>query len=917
VQLTEPLTFRDRTSFVGRARERERLEEDLKRGVGLLTIVGPSGMGKTRLAATVGSDLVPNFRDEGGVWFCSLATCGGAADVEALIARTLGFSDWEAGKLDLALARRGRTLLILDNGEQIAAELGGLVSPWLERCPALQLLVTSIVPLEIVGETRLDLGPLTTEDAVALYLDRAHQAAAGRTLEEAELAIVEELVCRLDRIPLAIELAAARVRVLPPRALLSRISSRMKILRSSTPGRHGSWLEALNLTWDLLTPAERTILSRAAVFAGSFSYEAAVEILAEEAGDGQLDVLDLLDSLRGKALLQLDEGQPAASSAGGRDAAAPADLQDAGASTSGQSPRFSLLDSIRSFAEEKLDGPETARLLERHATYFVEMGERELAGMDRSNEVETIRALVAERENLEQILRRCGETLPHLAARAGLILYDLSSICGFPPSEGSVLEGTVRTARRAKDGKLLARALGNRAAAFAQSYRTSEAALTMEDALAAAREVGDEREEMLLLLSRTTLLLRAGEEAAALAKLEVIADWGRERGEPLVEGLALLRSAMIHIELEDPVAAEVDFEAAQAILRRHGTVHSEAHALRCLAGLHYLRGRYREARQTILTVQRRVRMIGNHLQASNDSLALGMFAEGAGQLDEAERHLGEALHAYRQMANQRGVGFSLAVLGTIALKQGRWKVAEERFVESVAELEAAGDLLRRARILPYLALVEARAGRLIEAEQSIREAQGFLTEVRGPSALKIAGLLEGCVLLARARALQASGRAGAEALANDARTRAEALRGRELSPTAAYALELLEADLADWARGSERREISATRPLRVGPDVAWFELGDGERIDISRRATLRGMLRILVERRLENPGLGTHALDLFSFGWPKEKIDPETALKRVYIGVWTLRGLGLAEILMNRADGYLLDPSVPLIREPA
>src|SRR5690606_7741644 len=139
------------------------------------------------------------------------------------------------------------------------------------------------------------------DDAVGLYLERAHRASAG-ALAEGERAAVDELVRRLDKIPLAIELAAARVRLFPPRALVSRLGERFELLRSDPPGRQSSLLEALRLTWDLLAKQEQVLLARASVFEGGFDYDAAAAVLGADSSRGE--VLDLLDGLRSKALLQ-------------------------------------------------------------------------------------------------------------------------------------------------------------------------------------------------------------------------------------------------------------------------------------------------------------------------------------------------------------------------------------------------------------------------------------------------------------------------------------------------------------------------------------------------------------------------------------------------------------------------------------
>jgi len=236
VQATASKGWRGRTPFIGRARERSLITGELSRESVLLTITGPSGIGKTRLAKQIGVELLDAYQEDGGVWFCSLADCRTAAEVESGIARTLGIPQKSDADLASAISSRGRMLLILDNLDSAALQVGELLDDWLDSCPHLQLLTTSITPISVEGAIRIELGPLATSDAVALYLERAHRASADTLVAESDRPAVEELVRRLDGIPLAIELAAARVRVLPPKALLSRFGERFELLRSDAPG---------------------------------------------------------------------------------------------------------------------------------------------------------------------------------------------------------------------------------------------------------------------------------------------------------------------------------------------------------------------------------------------------------------------------------------------------------------------------------------------------------------------------------------------------------------------------------------------------------------------------------------------------------------------------------------------------------
>lgn len=878
---------REMTTFVGRMRERARLTEDLERGLGLLTITGPSGMGKTRLARTVGAALAPSFEDEGGVWFCSLLSCSNALDVEATVARELGLMEWTQGALGLALEQRGRTLLILDNGEWIASELGDLLVSWLERCVPLQILVTSIVPLDVEGEARLELGPLEIADAVSLYQERARRAAAGRERSTAELPIIEDLVCRLDRIPLAIELAAARVLVFPPGELLAHLDRRLQLLRSGTGGRHASLDEALALTWELLSPKERTVLARATVFAGGFTYEATLPILLEEAREQEM--LDLLEGLRSKALLQIHEGE---------------------------STRFSLLESIHAFAAQRLEEEGGAdELLRRHAAWFVEHGEQEVARFAGPQFNEAVRSLQAERSNLEQAFRRNVATHPALAARAGLVLGALANESSYPPAEFPLFEATVEAARSAGEPMLLVRALVNRAYAHAMGNQMKAFEADNDEVLRLLRSSGgDPQAELSLLLGRQVLLVTKGIGPDTDRNLEAIERAALACPDPLSEASALFARITHLLEIERVEEAEASLERVWALIRQHGLKKFEAQASRFQAGSKYLRGRFREARNAVLSSLDQSRAVGNLHLESAAQMSLAMIEMDAGRPDEAERAALGALRFFREVANRGAEAFSLSILGILMLKRGDWRGAEGYLVEAVGILEQIGDRRRWARVLPYLAVVEARSGRIVEAEQSLRDAGLLLSEIDSPSGTLVAKVLEGHLDLARARSVVSTDLVQAEELVARVRARVAIARDEGGNRFLSDAVDLLVVDLKEWDADFGTIDAGQGNALRLAVDGKWFELFGGPRVDLQRRANLRRILVALAEQRLQAPGAGIKAHDLFAIGWPGESVLPDTALKRVYIGIWTLRGLGLAPVLLSSADGYLLDPAVPFLR---
>lgn len=370
---TGPALPQVHSSFVGRVRELATLRQMIRNpALRLITITGPGGVGKTRLSIEVANTLERVFGRN--IWFVSLAPVGNAALVPAAIARTIGVR--ESGTRSIVqdiieyLAHRSG-LLLIDNFERLLAA-SGVISELVAACPQITVLATSQAPLRLRGEQELSLAPLMVPEmgsahagadamdaAVQLFVDRARAVQPAFELTEENCEAVEAICRALDGLPLAIELAAARVRVLPPRSIYARLQSdrqaQFQLLSGGprdAPERHQSLAETVGWSYRLLDWHEQALFRRLSVFRGGFTLAAAESVC--DLGDldaGAPEIFDLVVSLADKSFLM----------------ARTADDQE---------PGFLMLASIRAFAAELLDSEWHGDAIQaRHAAYFLEFAE--------------------------------------------------------------------------------------------------------------------------------------------------------------------------------------------------------------------------------------------------------------------------------------------------------------------------------------------------------------------------------------------------------------------------------------------------------------------------------------------------------------------------------------------------------------
>lgn len=875
----------ERTPFIGRERERSILVDEIQAGARLLTITGPSGMGKTRLARQVMGEVAPGFAPAAS-WFVSLAGCRTATDIESSVARVLGLPQEHGPQLAEAIGSGRPMLLVLDNVDSLAPDITPLIETLLDHCEGLQLLVTSLVPLGMGDEIRFELGELEADDAIELYLDRMHRAWAERRSPPEERPVIEELVRRLDRIPLAIELAAARSRILPPQALLSRISDRFELLQSSKPGRHGSLYRALALTWELLSPAEQEALTKVSVFLGGFSLEAAEAIL----GDAK-DPLGLLDELRSKALLQLEEAEP---------------------------PRFAPYESVREFALLQLDEERKEEIIRLHVAFFREEGERHAARIDGPGAPDAIRWLALERENLLAAHRRSLRSDPRSSARVGLALSAVVALQGPPASELELLDSVVEAARASGDPEVLCDALYRRGGARTRHGLLGDAEEDLGEVVALSRSHGDRIREGFALAEWSLIHVRTGAFERAFEDIEIPLEIARAEEHRPLEGFSTLMRGVILDSLSHHDEARECLTEALTLFRRLGNHELEGRSLFNLAVVASSQGRFRDARRHLEEARTIFRDLGHQAAESYALINLASVEATAGELDRAEAHIAEALRLGGAQANRRFGGLTLGILGMVSLEREEFVLAEQRLFEAFLSFEEGGDHANRALFQAFLSVAEAWLGRFGDARRSLEEARSFFLEADAKGHIAVATIVDGIIRAAEARSLLQEGKQeeADELLALARRSLPTAQRAVRGTVDVTYVFRRL----LEKALGGQLDTPASSAPdaLLVAVDGGWFERRGGNRVDLRRRQAVRRLFSLLVKQRLESPGVSLGSEELFERAWGGEKVvHPEAARARLYTSIWTLRALGLSKLLLRTGDGYMLDPEVPVALSPS
>ena len=697
-----------RDSFLGRAEEQEQLQALLADGTSLLTVLGPGGTGKTRLSQEFALSQVSAF--PGGVWFCDLSE---ASTIEGICFAVAGALNVPLGNgdsvvtLSHAVAGRGRVLIVLDNFEQIVGHATETLERWCQGAPKAVFLVTSRAVLDLAGEQVFHLEPLPEDPAVDLFVSRAKARKRSFALTEDNASDIKALVKLLDRLPLAIELAAVRASMMKPKAMLARMGQRFRLLQGGKRGssaRQMTLKGAIDWSWDLLTDWEQAAFAQCSVFEGGFTLEAAEAVLDLSQYPHAPWPMDAIQLLVDKSL-----------------------VRSLGDNALGE-PRFGMYVSLHDYARDKLTAPQSAQV--RHGSYFAGFGNREaLMALHTHGGTERWWALWEELDNLMAATRRAlqrDET--HTATQAALAAVELLKSRG-PFAAGSQLLQQVWMTMQHTTTTEAAGLLEQLAAFERLQGRYKQALEHCEQALLIHRELGDRRSEGATLgnlggLHRSQGRIEQG-QSYFTQSLAIHREVGDRRG----EGRVLSNLGTLHMNQGGMAQALSRYEQALAIFRELGDRQFEGSVLGNLGKLYKDQGRVEQAQSHYEQALAIHREVGNRRQEGCVLGNIGNLYAEEGRAEQARLYDDQALLIHRELGNRRQEGSVLGNLGNLYMQQGLVEQAQSYFTKSLAIHREVGNRQHEGIVLGSLGRLSYEQGRPEEARVCFERALAIHREV--------------------------------------------------------------------------------------------------------------------------------------------------------------------------------------------
>ncbi len=671
------------TTFIGREQDLATAREIfLRKDVQMVTFTGPGGTGKTRLSLEVAHSLIGQFKD--GVFFVQLADVTDPSQVISRVAQELEVRS--AGSQPLFqnvkdYLKDRQILLLLDNFEQLIPA-APVVAELLAGAPSLKVLVTSRILLNLRGEHEFPIHPLDTPDgtdspsleelaeneSIKLFVARAQTAQPSFRLTETNSSTVAQICHRLDGLPLAIELAAARVKMLPPQAILARLTDRLKLLTRGAqdlPARQQTLRNTLDWSYSLLQAQEKMLYAYLAVFVGGFMLEDAEAVCRSE---NTLDILEGIASLVNNSLLRQEE-------------------------TASGEPRFRMLETIREYALERLaESGEMAELKQRHANYYSGIILNEASfGITGRESTAWLNRLEREHDNIQAALEWCLQT----PAGRELALSVMATLTWFWYRRGFFNEGRIWTERLlAASGEEFG---PTRAAALQMNSRMALWRGDLKNAVSKATEsltvwqrLEDDQKIPMSLLETGITLINMGKDSEAHILLKEAEALFRESGAAYFHAITLVHLGNVALGLGNSEDARNWHEQAHPMFKEIGEEWGLSFVLNNLGEVARVQGNYEQAYGYYKESEAFLRATGDKGDLARLVHTLGYIAAHRGDNNLAEAQFRESLAMFRKLGNRRGIAECIAGLASLRAREGKLHLAAQMLGAAEALLGASG-----------------------------------------------------------------------------------------------------------------------------------------------------------------------------------------------------------------------------------